>query len=97
MWLSRKMLPDFLLKFRPTLIRLSHTPEGIFEASLGRFALNEVGVAVLDTDRVIRPLPTRRFKQVTAAAISGLKDVAVVTTPAPFGENEEVNSFASIS
>ena len=66
-------------------------------ALVGHSALSEVGVAVLDEDRVIRPLPTRRFRRVTAATIPGLKDIAAAAAPPTLDESREVNPFASTS
>jgi len=66
-------------------------------APVGQPALDEVGVAAFDKDRVIRPLPTSRFKRVAAVTIPGLKDVAAAAAPGTLDENREMDLFASTS
>jgi hypothetical protein len=62
-------------------------------ALVGQSALNEADVPVYDNVRVMRPLPTRKFKQGSAATTLGLKNVTAAATT--LDENGEVNPFAS--
>ena len=62
-------------------------------ALLGHSALNEADMPVCDKVRVMRPLPTRKFKQGSAATTLGLNNLTAAADT--LDENGEVNPFAS--